>query len=70
MSQIEYVRVRNESGEYTTSRAAAKAHGLTVLDNKPAVDQIGRPLPAKPKVSKASGPSPKSATAASPEEEK
>ena len=71
MSQIEYVRVRDTNGEFTTSRAAAKNAGLTVLEDKPAVDQIGRPLPAKPKVSKAPGSStPKSAEAAAPEEKK
>ncbi|WP_156793985.1 hypothetical protein [Aeromicrobium marinum] len=46
---IEYVRVRDTNGEFTTSRANADASGLKVLD-KPAVDQIGRPLPAKPHV--------------------
>ena len=49
---IEYVRVKDPiSGhEYTTSSADAKNSGLTVLEKKDAVDQIGRPLPAKPNV--------------------
>lgn len=49
MSDIDYVRVRDTNGEFTTSRTNAESLGLEVLD-KPAVDQNGRPLPAKPKV--------------------
>ena len=74
MPEIEFVRVRDTNGEFTTSRASAEADGLEVLD-KPAVDQIGRPLPAKPKVGNPSTsprPSPKAkpdGREAAPEEE-
>lgn len=49
MSEIEYVRVKDPvSGhEFTTSSINAENSGLTVLEKKEAVDQIGRPLPAK-----------------------
>ena len=59
MPDIDYVRVRDTNGEFTTSRAAAKASGLTALE-KEAVDQNGRPLPAKPKVNTKSGAATKS----------
>lgn len=49
MSDINYVRVADTNGEFTTSDTNAKSLGLAVLE-KPAVDQNGRPLPAKPKV--------------------
>lgn len=62
---IEYVRVKDPiSGhEYTTSSTDAKNSGLTVLEKKDAVDQIGRPLPAKPNV----GSAPKQSTNNSPD---
>ena len=44
-----FVRVRDESTghEFTTARVVK---GLEVLEDKPAVDVDGRPLPAKPRV--------------------
>lgn len=52
----DFVRAKDPiSGhEYTTSALDAKNSGLKVLE-KSAVDQLGRPLPAKPNV----GPAPK-----------
>lgn len=47
----EYVRVKDpiSRGEYTTSAENAKGSELPVI-KKPAVDQLGVPLPAKPNV--------------------
>lgn len=46
-----FVRVRDEKTghEYTTARVLK---GHKVLEDKPAVDADGRPLPAKPRVAK------------------
>lgn len=49
MPEIKYVRVADTNGEFTTSSTNAESLGLKVLE-KSAVDQNGRPLPAKPKV--------------------
>ena len=63
----ELVRVKTDHGEATVGAGFAKRHGLTVLD-KPAVDQRGSALPAKPKVSVA--PATESKTAVSKEDSK
>lgn len=49
----DWVRCQNESGQFTLSRKAAEGlDGLKILDGRPAVDAVGRPLPAKPRTSK------------------
>lgn len=42
----DYVRVQGPSAEYTVTAESAKKRKLTPI-NKPAVDAMGRPLPAK-----------------------
>ena len=48
----EWVRCQNSSGQFTLSRKAADGLGVTILDGRPAVDAVGRTLPAKPRTSK------------------
>ena len=49
----DWVRCQNEVGQFTLSRKAAEAaEGLKILDGRPAVDAVGRPLPAKPRTNK------------------
>lgn len=48
----DFVRVRDGGNEFTVSAPYAEAQGLTVVD-KPAVDQLGRPMRAKPVTSAA-----------------
>lgn len=38
--------------EITVSAELAQAAGLTVLDGRDALDEYGRPLPAKPRIDK------------------
>ena len=45
-------RCANEVGQFTLSREAAEGLGVKILDGRPAVDAVGRPLPAKPRTSK------------------
>lgn len=48
----DFVRVKSDRGhEFTTTDGLASELGLPVVE-KPAVDSNGRPLPAKPNVSK------------------
>lgn len=54
---IKHVRVAANGSRYTTSEAIAKADGLTILAEEPAVDRFGRPLPPAPEPVKA-GPEP------------
>lgn len=51
---MEFVRAESpDTGhQFTISRKAAEAEGLKILDGRPAVDAVGRPLPAKPRTSK------------------
>lgn len=51
-SPYDLVRVSTDQGEFTTSRAHAKRAGLKVID-RPATDHSGKPLPGKPRTSKA-----------------
>lgn len=49
INDYELVRAKAPRGpEFTTTRAHAAASGLKVLDGKPATNQYGTPLPAKP----------------------
>ena len=61
-SQVSFVRVKDkEAGHEFTVADFAVPVGCDVID-KPAVDQNGDPLPAKPSVSKGAGtPGPKAA---------
>jgi hypothetical protein len=49
---VGFVRVSAPEGEFTIDEGAVKGMGVTVLD-KPALDGNGRPLPAKPRTTKA-----------------
>lgn len=49
----EWVRVQDSTTghQFTASRAAVEdVDGLKILDGRPAVDAVGRPLPAKHRV--------------------
>jgi len=48
----DWVRCQNDAGQFTLSRKAAEASGVKILDGRPAVDAVGRPLPAKPRTTK------------------
>jgi hypothetical protein len=49
----DWVRCQNGSGQFTLSRKAAEGlEGVKILDGRPAVDAVGRTLPAKPRTSK------------------
>lgn len=53
---IKHVRVAANGSRYTTSEAIAKADGLTILAQEPAVDRFGRPLPPESEPVKAATP--------------
>ena len=48
---MDFVRAESpDTGhQFTISRKVAQAEGLKILDGRPAVDAVGRPLPAKPR---------------------
>lgn len=53
----DWVRCQNETGQFTLSRKAAEGlEGVKILDGRPAVDAVGRPLPAKPRTPKGGNP--------------
>ena len=52
----DWVRCQNDAGQFTLSRTAAESLGVQILDGRPAVDAVGRPLPAKPRTSKGGKP--------------
>lgn len=56
----ERVRVEDPSTghQFTTTTVHAKRAGLTVLD-KATADEIGRPVPARPRTNKAGRPAPR-----------
>lgn len=57
-NEYELVRVKDDTSghEFTTTRAIAEGDGLTVLKDRDATDDFGRPLPAKVRTEKGATP--------------